>query len=137
MFITNNYIYKIVPKIRLKDKGFCKTFNFLVMYNCYYEKSKEIKQKLNYVYSYLNDISSKKDYLTLTNGRIEECWSHYFSKAHNICQYSDYINLNSNSVIINCGVENGMELKLFDGVDKIYNIDPGKDKYLDYRKKWE
>ena len=133
---TKNYIYKIIPKIRLKDKGFYKKFHFMGMYFCYYEKSKEIKQKLNYVYSYLNDISSKKDYLTLINGRIEECWSHYFSKAHNICQYSDYINLNSNSVIINCGVEDGVELKLFDGVNKIYNIDPGKDNYLDYSVKY-
>ena len=73
----------------------------------------------------------KKDYWTLINGKIEECWLNYFNKAHHICQYGDYINLNNNSVVINCGVEYGTELKLFDGVKKIYNIDPGTNKYLD------
>ena len=131
-----NFILKFIPKIRVKDKAFYKKFHFMGMYLIYYNKSKRIKQKFKNVYSVLGDDASKKEYLTLMYGKIEECWLNYFNKAHHICQYSDYINLNSNSVIINCGVENGMELKLFDGVDKIYNIDPGKDKYLDYSVKY-
>ena len=51
--------------------------------------------------------------------------------AHKNYQYSDYIKLDKNSIILNCGVESGVEIKLFNNVKIIYNIDPGKNKYLD------
>jgi len=126
-----NFILKFIPKIRIKDKVFYKNLHFMNFYAYYLKKSKQIKQKFIYVHSALGDDASKKEYLTFFNGKIEECWLNYFNKAHHICQYGDYINLNNNSVVINCGVELGYELKLFNGVNKIYNIDPGTDKYLD------
>jgi hypothetical protein len=132
----NHFIYKFLPKIKIKDFGFHKNFHFMYMYGGYFDKSKYIKQSIKYISSVLNDASSKNDYSTLLNGKIEDCWLNYFNKAHKICQYADYIKLDSDSVIINCGVENGFELKLFNGVKKIYNIDPGIDKYLDQSLKY-
>ena len=126
-----NFILKFIPKIRIKDKVFYKNLHFMNFYAYYLKKSKQIKQKFIYVYSALGDDASKKEYLTFLNGKIEECWLNYFNKAHHICQYGDYINLNNNSVVINCGVDWGSELKLFDGVKKIYNIDSSTNKYLD------
>jgi len=132
----NHFICKFLPKIKIKDLGFHKNFHFMYMYGVYFDKSKYIKKTINYVSSVLNDASSKKDYITLLNGKIKDCWLNYFNKAHKICQYADYIKLDSDSIIINCGVENGSELKLFNGANKIYNIDPGMDKYLDQSLKY-
>ena len=126
-----NFILKFIPKIRIKDKVFYKNLHFMNHYAYYLKKSKQIKQKFIYVHSALGDDASKKEYFTFLNGKIEECWLNYFNKAHHICQYGDYINLNNNSVVINCGVDWGSEIKLFDGVKKIYNIDSSTNKYLD------
>ena len=90
-----------------------------------------MKNGIKRIISNLDDDISKDNYDIFINKNTQTNWKHYFNKACNLCQYSDYINLDNDSVIVNCGVENGMELKLFDGVKEIYNIDPGADKYLD------
>ena len=65
------------------------------------------------------------------DGKAEEIWFNYFQKINKQVQYSDKIKLNQDSIVINCGVYSGNEIILFDGVKKIYNIDPFGKKFLD------
>ena len=122
---------KSFPNIFLKDAAFVGKNCFMGKYCYHYKKTKFIKKGIREVIKNLDDELSKKNYDILLNKNTETNWKNYFNKATNNFQYSDYIKLDENSVILNCGVENGMELKLFNGVSEIYNIDPGKDKYLD------
>jgi len=127
----NSSFPKWLPSICLKDAGYYEDFHFRSNYCCYYPKSAKFDTKYEYVIQRLSDEASKIEYKTSIHGSIEECWKQYFGKINCMTQYNDYISLDQNSIVINCGVENGMELKLFNGVREIYNIDPGGDRYLD------
>ena len=100
-------------------------------YCFHYKKTSLIKKLSRIVIKNLDDNFSRKNYEIFFNKNTEANWKNYFKKSLNSYQYSDYIKLNEDSVIINCGVENGMELKLFNGVSEIFNIDTSKDKFLD------
>lgn len=126
-----DFIRNYVPKIILKDSRYYKNLSFAGFYGKYYEKSEYIQDKYKFVLSHLDDDISKIEYSNLLHANIEDNWKHYFNKVHDLCQYNDYLKIDKRSVIINCGVENGMELKLFNGSAKIFNIDPGGSKHLD------
>ncbi len=128
---NKSFFYKYFPSILLKDAAFAGKKCFMGSYCYHYKKTQFIKKGIREVIKNLDDELSKKNYDILLNKNTETNWQNYFNKATKNFQYSDYIKLDENSVIINCGVENGMELKLFNGVSEIYNIDPGKDNYLD------
>jgi FkbM family methyltransferase len=128
---SKELINKYFPKFFFKDDAFTKKKNFLGFHGYYYEKTNYINYGAKKVASLLNDTNSKYNYKMMLNGNAHQNWKNYFNKAHLNYQYSDYIKLNKNSVILNCGVESGIEIKLFNNVKKIYNIDPGKNKYLD------
>ena len=128
---NKSFFYKYFPSILLKDAAFAGKKCLMGSYCYHYKKTKFIKKGIREVIKNLDDELSKKNYDILLNKNTETNWQNYFNKATKNFQYSDYIKLDENSVIINCGVENGMELKLFNGVSEIYNIDPGKDNYLD------
>lgn len=127
---NKSFFYKYFPRIYLKDAGYLG--DVLFWGYCYhYEKTNFIKKGAKEVIKNLDDGLSKKNYDILLNKNTQTNWKNYFNKATTNHMYSDYLKLNENSTIINCGVENGFELKLFNGVSEIYNIDPGKDNYLD------
>lgn len=128
---NKSFFYKYFPTIHLKDAAFIGKKHFMGLYCCHYKRTKLIKKGIEKVIQNLDDELSKKNYDIWLNKNTQKNWQNYFNKATKNFQYSDYIKLDENSVIINCGVENGMELKLFNGVSEIYNIDPGKDNYLD------
>ena len=128
---NKSFFYKYFPTIKLKDAAFIGKRHFMGQYCYHFKRTKLIKKGIEKVIKNLDDELSKKNYDILLNKNTQTNWQNYFNKATKNFQYADYIKLDENSVIINCGVENGMELKLFNGVSEIYNIDPGKDNYLD------
>ena len=128
---NKEFIYRFFPKVKIKDYAFVGKKHFMGFYCWHYEKSQYIKTNINKVISFLSDNDSKKNYDILLNGKVDQNWFNFFNKAHKNFVYSDYIKLDENSVIINCGVADAPELKLFNNVKEIYNIDPGKDKYLE------
>ena len=72
-------------------------------------KNNYMKNGIKRIISNLDDDISKNNYDIFINKNTQKNWEHYFNNACNLCQYSDYIKLNNDSVIINCGVENGMD----------------------------
>jgi len=128
---NKSFFYKYFPRVYLKDSAFLGKKHFMGSYCYHFEKTKFIKKGIEKVIKNLDDELSKKNYDILLNKNAQTNWQNYFDKAIKNVQHSDYVKLDKNSVIINCGVENGMELKLFNGVSEIFNIDPGKDNYLD------
>ncbi len=128
---NKSFFYKYFPRVYLKDSAFLGKKHFMGSYCYHFEKTKFIKKGIEKVIKNLDDELSKKNYDILLNKNAQTNWQNYFYKAIKNVQHSDYVKLDKNSVIINCGVENGMELKLFNGVSEIFNIDPGKDNYLD------
>ena len=133
---NKSFFNKYFPILIIKDAAFIKKRHFMGMYCFHYPKTNYMRNRIKRIISNLDDADSKDNYDIFINKNTQINWKHYFDRACNICQYSDYIELDKDSVIINCGVENGMELKLFDGVKEIYNIDPGADKYLDKTAKY-
>ena len=93
-------------------------------YCSYYNKPLLFKKKFNKIYDKLGDEKSKKNYKINLFANAEKNWKNYFDHIADSLQYSDYINLDKNAVIINCGVDYGSELCLFKDAKKIYNIDP-------------
>ena len=128
---SKEFLNKHLPRIFIKDASFFKKKHFLGFHGFYYEKTNYIKSGSKKVILSLNDNRSKYNYEMMINGNSHDNWKNYFNKAHKNYQYSDYIKLDKNSIILNCGVESGVEIKLFNNVKIIYNIDPGKNKYLD------
>jgi len=133
---NKSFFYKYFPSILFKDAAFIGKKHFMGRYCYHLKKTKSMKDEIKYIIKNLDDKFSKKNYDILINGNTESNWMNYFNKAVKNYQYSDYIKLDKDSVIINCGVENGSELKLFNNTKEIYNIDPGKDKYLDQSVKY-
>lgn len=138
LIIKSNYfpknkfeqILSYVPKFKLKDKSFYKK-KTLGNYNNIIPKSKNFYKKFDFVLENLSDDYSKKIYDIWANGKAEEIWFNYFQKVQTQIQYSDKVELNKDSVIINLGVDTGAELLLFDGVKKIFNVDPDGKKRLE------
>ena len=133
---NRSFLYKYFPVIRIKDAAFFGKKHLMGSYCYHYKKTKFIKNGIKEVIQNLDDQFSKKNYDILINKNTQMNWQNYFNKATKNIQYSDYIKLDKNSVIINCGIEDGMELKLFNNVSEIFNIDPGKDQYLDKQIKY-
>ena len=128
---SKEFINRFFPSIYYKGSAFSGEKHFMGFHGHYYEKTKYIKTGTEKVISFLKDSESKENYKMMLKGNANENYFHYFKKAHFNYQYSDYIKLDRNSVVLNCGVESGEEIKLYNNVKKIYNIDPGKDGYLD------
>ena len=128
---SRDFFNRIFPSIKPKDASVIGNNHFMGKYCFHYKKTSLIKKLSRIVIKNLDDNFSRKNYEIFFNKNTEANWKNYFKKSLNSYQYSDYIKLNEDSVIINCGVENGMDLKLFNGVSEIFNIDPSKDKFLD------
>lgn len=118
-----------LPKFVLKDKSFYKK-KMLGSYNNIIPRSKNFYKKFDFVLKNLSDDYSKKIFNIWVNGKAEEIWFNYFQKVQTQIQYADKIELNKDSIIINSGVYTGVEILLFDGVKKIYNVDPYGRKFL-------
>ena len=124
------YFLSFFPKLKFKDKSFFKK-KLLGSYNNIIPRSKVFDKKFDFVIKNLNDNYSKKNLRLCLNGKAEEIWLNYFQKCHQHVQYANKLKLDNTSVIINLGVEKGTEILLFDGVKKIYNVDPFGKKFLD------
>ena len=98
-----------------------------------YKKPKKFEDNFNFVVENLSDDNSKDDYRNFYYGNFKKNLKKFLINHINCIQYSDYISLDSNSVILNCGVRAGFEIPLYlsKNVDKIYSIDPSGSKYLD------
>ena len=118
------------PKFVAKDKSFYKK-KILGSYNNIIPRSKNFNEKFNFVLKNLSNDYSKKIFNIWVNGKAEDIWFNYFQKVQMQMQYADKVKLNKDSIILNAGVFNGVEILLFDGVKKIYNIDPDGKKFLE------
>ena len=111
--------------------------NISPRYCAYYKKPPVYLKRFKYVYERLSDKKSKKIYKNAIFGSAEENWKEYFNRIQNQIKYSDYVKLDTNSVIINCGINDAFEIPFYISkqVSRIYNIDPTGDKWLsDYTK---
>ncbi|OGT36781.1 MAG: hypothetical protein A3F12_00670 [Gammaproteobacteria bacterium RIFCSPHIGHO2_12_FULL_38_14] len=88
--------------------------------------------KIGKVLKQLSDDKSKEAFKLILLGKPQDIWKYYFNNIKNSPQYLDYISINSESIILNCGVEAGFEIPAFLilGSKKIYNIDPCGDRKL-------
>ena len=96
-------------------------------------------RKIEQVYQRLADNQSKKAYRDVIFGDARTIWSNYYDNLIGFPQYMDYVRLDTESVILNFGVDNGFELPYFlaFNVQKIINIDPTGDSLLDqYVREW-
>jgi FkbM family methyltransferase len=118
------------PKFVAKDKSFYKK-KILGSYNNIIPKSKNFYEKFDFVLKNLSNDYSKKIFNIWVNGKAEDIWFNYFQKVQIQMQYADKVKLDKDSIILNAGVFNGVEILLFDGVKKIYNIDPDGKKFLE------
>jgi len=130
-FIISRGYFGLIPSLIFKDASFYKKFQSFKYCNNY-QKSKIFNNKVNKVIERLNDGQSKNIYDITLNGKAEDNWEWYFNNAHKNLQYSDYIKINEQDVIINCGIEGGFEIPLFslNNPGTIYNIDPCGDSLL-------
>ena len=97
------------------------------------------KSNIKQVIRNLSDNKSKDIFNLVVYGKAEEIWRYYFNNLTANPQYLDYINLQKNSIIIDCGIFRGDELPAFlgAGAEKIYCIDPaGNDHLSEYAKVW-
>ncbi|MCP3933706.1 MAG: hypothetical protein GY705_31965 [Bacteroidetes bacterium] len=87
----------------------------------------------------LSDDSSKNLYKILCRRKPIRTWQYYQTNIGSMNQYFDYIQLDSNSVVINCGVHSGAEIPFYlsYNVKTIYHIDPTEKSYLSpYTRSW-
>ena len=124
MTLFEKFSFKNFPIILFKDMSFDGEMVSSGRYGSQYHKPASFKRKFNKVIIKLGDKKSKNNYKINLFGKAEDNWKKYFDCVVNNIQYSDFITLDENSIIINCGVAYGTELCLFNDVKKIYNIDP-------------
>jgi hypothetical protein len=132
-FKTINFskIKKLITLIKFKD-GIKYNFESLNHSFCY-KKPVEFEKNFKFVLRNLSDNNSKENYQNFYYGNFERNFKKFFFEHLNNFQYSDYINLKKESIILNCGVRAGFEIPLYlsQNVKRIYNIDPSGSKYLD------
>lgn len=105
----------------------------IVLYDFHFAK------KFAKVVSFLSDKSSKELFNLVVYGKAQEIWEHFFNSLESPPQYLDYIHLDEDSIILNCGVDSGAEIPAFlsMGCHTIYNIDPfGSEKLGKYTASW-
>jgi len=136
--ISKHYFYRNFYLITLKTM---KKFKYVIKngyflgkssYNCFFFKSKKFIEDFKIVYSNLSDSESKKTYKTCIFGHPSTLFNLFVKKLKKNNQYFDYINLNTKSVVINCGVDKGYEIPeyLSFNIQHLYNIDPSGNKFL-------
>lgn len=129
---------RFIPIFIWKDSSYSGKF-CSPKYCGYYQKPSEFIEKSKRVIKNLSDEKSREAFDVILNRPAEKTWENYFDRIHNMQQYSDYITLDNESVIINCGLDGGTELPFFlnEGVKQIINIDPcGEDRIKPYVKKF-
>ena len=124
MTLFEKFSFQNFPVILFKDMSFDGKMVSAVRYGSHYNKPASFKRKFNKVIIKLGDEKSKNNYKISLFGKAEDNWKKYFDCVVNNIQYSDYISIDENSIIINCGVDWGTELCLFKEAKRIYNIDP-------------
>ena len=129
LIIRSNFGF--MPKFVLKDASFYGEFQSMKYCHSYFLRPKLFNDKFTRVVEMLGDDRSKDIYTITINGKAEDNWRKYFDTAHKNLQYSDYVQISEQDIIINCGIEDGFEIQLFslENPKIIYNVDPcGNDK---------
>ena len=126
-----NRLLRYFPWIIKKDLSYFKNLHS-ARYCSDYRKPRSFKKKFMKVIQNLNDEISKRTFKNVLYGKAEDIWKEYFLKSGSLSQYSDYIKIDSDSVIISCGIDFGTEIPLFllNTPKKIYHIDPCGDSNL-------
>ena len=105
----------------------------------FYRRDSKRRKKAQFVLDRLSDAQSKDVFEGSLLKDSSHIWDNYFSRLQSNPQYFDYVHLNSDSVIINCGVAGGEEIPLLLSYDvsKIVNIDPSGERLLTaYTQHW-
>ncbi len=124
LIIRSNFGF--MPKFVLKDASFYGEFQSMKYCRSYFVRPRLFNDKFTRVVEMLDDEQSKDIYTLTINGKAEDNWRKYFDTAHKNLQYSDYIQISEQDIVINCGIEDGYEIQLF-SLEKpkiIYNVDP-------------
>ena len=131
----NSYGIKNFTKlIKFIKSEFLIKYNFEALnYAFCYKKPKKFEEDFKFVYQNLSDKQSKDYYYEFYYGNFQKNFDKFLFNHLNCIQYSDYINLDKDSVILNCGVRAGFEIPIYlsKNVKQIYNIDPSGAKHLD------
>ena len=125
-FLIMRSNFGIMPKFVLKDASFYGEFQSMKYCRSYFRRPRLFNDKFKRVVEMLDDEQSKDIYTLTINGKAEDNWRKYFDTAHKNFQYSDYIQISEQDIVINCGIESGFEIQLF-SLEKpkiIYNVDP-------------
>lgn len=125
-FLIIRSSFGIMPKFVLKDSSFYGEFQSTAYGRSYFKRPRLFNDKFKRVVEMLDDEQSKDIYTLTINGKAEDNWRKYFDTAHKNFQYSDYIQISEQDIVINCGIEGGFEIQLF-SLEKpkiIYNVDP-------------
>ena len=124
LIIRSNFGF--MPKFVLKDASFYGEFQSMKYCRSHFVRPRLFNDKFKRVVEMLDDEQSKDIYTLTINGKAEDNWRKYFDTAHKNLQYSDYIQISEQDIVINCGIEDGYEIQLF-SLEKpkiIYNVDP-------------
>ena len=124
LIIRSNFGF--MPKFVLKDASFYGEFQSMKYCRSHFVRARLFNDKFTRVVEMLDDEQSKDIYTLTINGKAEDNWRKYFDTAHKNLQYSDYIQISEQDIVINCGIEDGYEIQLF-SLEKpkiIYNVDP-------------
>jgi len=124
LIIRSNFGF--MPKFVLKDASFYGEFQSMKYCRSHFVRPRLFNDKFKRVVEMLDDEQSKDIYTLTINGKAEDNWRKYFDTAHKNFQYSDYIQISEQDIVINCGIEDGYEIQLF-SLEKpkiIYNVDP-------------
>jgi len=98
-------------------------------------------RKIENVMERLDDEASRECYRSVLFGTPEQLAERYCDRLFSTLQYTDYVRLPPNAVIVNGGVHDGSEIAVFSalcgGEPLLHNIDPGGFAYLSaYAGRW-
>jgi len=101
----------------------------------------EIISKIEKIASRLADEESKKCYEAILFGTPQGLAKRYHARLFNSLQYTDFVRLDEDAVILNGGVHEGPEIPIFAALTNcsahLHNIDPGGYDYLSpYAQRW-
>lgn len=100
-----------------------------------------LTRKIESVMERLDDEASRECYRSVLFGMPEELAERYHNRLFSTLQYTDYVRLPPDAVIVNGGVHDGSEIAVFSamcgGEPQLHNIDPGGFAYLSaYAGRW-
>ena len=138
--LSKTGLLKFVPTIEKTHSHLTRDHKYGTTYAVdFFKRNPTLKKKAVWVLNRLADERSKRVYTDSLLEDPSKIWDNFFRRLTENEQYFDYIQLDENSVILNCGVEQGGEIPFFlsYGVRNILNVDPsGEERIHPYVRKW-